>query len=162
MVKMSMFRLRDNAGDIVKGGVLALVAGVVVVGLVIAVGVMAIFGVGWLSRSTADFRGKTNETNQVNSGNYRIAAYNHFYDLCAAVQTDETRIANAEADLKANKDPDRAPELQANLDAAKNTRAADINQYNADAHKADTLAHFRASDLPYQIDPTEEKTSCTA
>lgn len=159
---MPSYKLREATGEIRNGAVVVLLSGVamLIVGLLLAS--MAVFGVGWFSRGTADFRGKTNEINQINSGNYRIAAYNSFYDECAGIQTDEVRISNAEAALKSNTDTSRAPELQANLTAAQNQRAQDINQYNADARKADTKANFRASDLPYQIDPTEETTTCTA
>lgn len=125
-------------------------------------GIAAVFGHGWFVDHTANRTGKTQMEQQINgNGSYRIAAYNHFYDLCAGVQTKEASIANLKAELPTD-GPDRKPIVQASITALENQRADDINTYNADAHKSDTLAQFRASDLPFQLDPTEDHTTCSA
>lgn len=160
---MSDYRLRDAAKDGIRGTTLAIIVGVCAVVVLIVVGLVGVYGFGWFQRGTADFRGRTNQINQVNgNGSYRIAAYDHFYDLCAGVQTDEARIASTQRDLKLTTDPARKMQLEANLSAQQNTRAGDINQYNADARKAATEGQFRASDLPYQLDINAEETTCTA
>lgn len=159
---MTSSKFRQDS-KVMAGGALAMIVGCAVVLIVaIVIGAMFVFGFGWFSRETADFRGKTGQIERVNDPSYRMAQYDHFYDLCAGVQTDETRIATAKDQLKTVTDADRKLQLQANLDAAINQRAGDINQYNADARKKDTAAHFRASDLPYQINSNEEHTTCTA
>lgn len=91
------------------------------------------------------------------SGQYRIAAYERFYDDCAAIQGLEDQIAT----IKANT---TLPENQRteNLLALTNKRNTMIRQYNADSAKTDTVANFKASDLPYEIDPAEETTTCAA
>lgn len=91
------------------------------------------------------------------SGEYRIAAYNRFYDDCAAVQAVEDQLAAMKADKTLPAD-----QRAANVLALTNKRNTLIRAYNADSRKEDTLANFKASDLPYQIDPTQETTTCTA
>lgn len=163
---MPLYKMRDPSGEIIRGAVIATIAIVVALIVALLIASMAVFGFGWFERGTANFRGKTSEINQVNSGNYRIAAYDSFFDQCSAIQTDEQRVKNTLQELAATTDTDRKAQLQANLDAQKNQMVTDINQYNADARKTDTKGHFRASELPYQIDPntdpTKEITSCNS
>jgi len=137
----------------------AFLAFVVVVGVVMCVGV---FGFGWFARSTADFRGRTAQIERVQgNGNYRIAAYDHFFDLCAQVQTTEASITNLRTERTSAGDV-RAAQIDANITALSNARAGLINQYNADASKTDTQAHFLASDLPYRLDINAKETTCAA
>jgi hypothetical protein len=91
--------------------------------------------------------------------NYRIAQYDHFYDTCAAIQSAETRRASALSMWRTDK---TNAQYVANSAATTNIRAQVINQYNADARKADTAANFRASDLPYQISLKGNHTSCAS
>lgn len=83
---------------------------------------------------------------------YRIAAYDRFFDTCSAIQSKEDAIANLEAEL-ATADPARAEQIAPAITANKNVRAALIRRYNADAAKEGTRGDFRASALPYSIDP---------
>ena len=135
---------------------------IAIVVVIIVVGLTGVFGFGWLQRSTADYRGKTEQIEQIQgNGSYRIAAYDHFFDLCASVQAQEASIDNVQAELATNPDRQRTAVLEASLTALKNNRATLITQYNADARKEDTAGAFRASDLPYQIDMKGD-TTCTA
>lgn len=92
------------------------------------------------------------------SGKYRIAAYEKFYDSCAAIQSKEDQIENLESELE-TAEGDRKAQVAASITALRNTRSELIREYNADARKADTAAKFKSSDLPYTIDP-EGDTSC--
>jgi hypothetical protein len=149
----------DDASKVTRWSIAAGLLAVLVVG---SIWVAGIFGFGWLSNETADFRGKVAQHNQIEAnGAYRIAAYDTFYNECASVQTAQAAITNTEIALKATTDPARKVQLQANLLALKNTLAQAVAQYNVDARKAGTLGQFRASDLPFTIDQTEEIT-CTA
>lgn len=122
--------------------------GVFVIAILVLIVVIGAFTFVW-----APWKGAIEQRNQTQgSGSYRIAAYDHFYDLCGDIQAKEDQIANVTANPPANAD--------VILLALNNSRNSLIREYNADARKADTLAHFKASDLPYQIDPTEESTSC--
>ena len=136
------------------GGVGRLI-GAVVLFFVVVIGIVFIAGgASWL---TAPFRGAVEQREIVQAdGRYRIAAYEKFYDDCAAVQALEDQIAA----MKANKS---LPESQreTNVLALTNARNTLIRNYNADSRKADTIENFKASDLPYQLDPQKE-TTCSA
>jgi hypothetical protein len=146
--------------DVAKGIGAAVLALVVIAAIMLT----GVYGFGWFSRATANYRGGTSAINQTRgNGSYRIAQYNHFYDLCGGIQTDQTRVVNARVALRGDKPTsDQYPEDKANLIAAENGLAGDVNQYNADARKTATAGQFRASDLPYQIDPMEGTITCTA
>jgi len=144
------------SGKVLIAGVLTLVIG-------LAFALMAVFGVGFFKRSTADFRGETEQIERVQADpNYRIAAYEHFYDLCASVQTKEATAVALHEELKSGPSDSRREQINATLTALTSSRAAAINQYNADARKADTKANFLASDLPYQLSLLAKETSCAA
>lgn len=139
------------------------VAAVIALVLVLVLASMWIFGWGFVQRSTADYRGGTDATNKVHAdGDYRISAYEHFYNICGAVQTKEDEIANAKDELGTDPGEDRAGQIQSNITALRNKRAELINEYNTDAAKTDTKANFKASDLPYRLDVDTKETQCTA
>jgi len=154
---------RDVARESVKGGVSAIVVGVIVVVVLLAVGAVGVFGFGWFRQGTADFRGETDKKEQVEgNGSYRIAAYDHFFNLCASVQSNETSIANLQQELDGTPPPsaERASQLRASITAQRNQRGESINQYNVDAAKDYTLGQFQSSKLLYHLDTTKEKTEC--
>lgn len=105
----------------------------------------------------------------VGDGSYRISAYDAFYDDCASAKSTQQQLEQAIATRDAEPEgTNRRAQLDANVAALTNVLITAVNQYNADARKADTRAHFRASDLPYQLpeldatDPTKEKITCDA
>lgn len=135
--------------------------GAAVIALVIGIPLGAIFLVGALKKGTADFRGDVAVTESVKAnGAYRIAAYESFFNRCAEIQAKEATIAALKEEL-VTADNDRAFQIRATLTGVNSGRASDIARYNADARKTDTQASFLASTLPFQIDPTQEKTLCT-
>lgn len=111
---------------------------------------------------TADIRGAVDQREQtIANGQYRIAAYESFYDKCASIQAKEDQIKQTEA-RKVSKGGSNSgftgTQKEAILLALENSRAELIRSYNADARKADTRANFLASDLPYQIQIDSETT----
>lgn len=133
--------------------------------LVLVISGMWMFGVGFFQKETADFRGDVKATEQVQGrGEYRIAAYDHFYNLCASIQTKDDQISIAERSLALASDSGNQVAIrdaQVTLMALQNQRAEAINQYNADARKAGTLGQFRDSGLPYEIDSkAREELTC--
>lgn len=121
--------------------------------LMMAVSAMAIFGFGLFQRETADFRGETEMIELVEAdGSFRLVSYDHFFDLCAAVQTKEAEIVNAE-------DSD-VPNRDTVLLALRNQRAGLINDYNADARKARTRGQFRDLSLPDRLSVDAVMTNC--
>lgn len=130
------------------------------VGVAIAVIVSAIYVIGGIQSSTAGFRGGVEKKERVvGDGDYRIAQYDHFYELCSAIQAKNENIENLEA-LRDASDKDRREELDAAIAAQKNTKNELVQEYNADAAANGTKGKYRASELPYQIDPDDEEVSC--
>lgn len=124
---------------------------------------IAVYGFGFLQRETADFRGETGQIEQTKANsNYRIAAYDQFYDKCASVQSIESKIQNMEEELDGTEETQRKTVLKTSITASKNKRAELINSYNADARKESTRGQFKASDLPYELNENEEATLCEA
>jgi len=122
-----------------------------------------IYGGGLLQRMTADFRGETSQIEQTEAdSDYRISAYDQFYDKCASVQSIESKIRNLEEELENTDDKQRQSILKTSVTASKNKRAEMIQSYNADARKEDTRGKFKASDLRYELNENEEETICQA
>lgn len=136
---------------------MAVFAAVIAVALFLA----AVYGGGLMQRMTADFRGETGQIEQTQAdADYRISAYDQFYDKCAGIQTLESKITNLSDGLEETEDEQRKSVLNTSITASKNKRAELINDYNADARKEATRGQFKASDLPYEIDINEEGTAC--
>lgn len=140
-----------SRGKWVLAGLLAVVAIVILV--------VGIYGLQWFS---AEPRGAIKARERiVGSGDYRIAAYNSFFNQCAAVQSHEGRIESLEIELETtDPSPARLAQINASLTAIRSQRLEAINEYNADASREYTSGQFRDSDLPYQLDPNDEDTEC--
>ncbi len=135
------------------------------VGLALAVlataTVGAIYIIGGILSTTADFRGEVDKREKVVAdGDYRIAAYDEFYKLCSSIQSQNDQIENQKALIKATSDPDQKEVYRAGLVAHQNTKAELIREYNAKAAAEGTRGQFRDSELPYEIDPDQEEVSC--
>lgn len=125
-----------------------------IVGLMYAVGGVKLF--------SADFRGDVAVNERISAdAAYRIAAYEWFYDQCAAVQTAQRQITVQESEL-ATVEPGsyREGQINANITGLNAVLASLVAEYNAEARKTDTAANFLASDLPYEIDLDEGAVTC--
>lgn len=155
---------------LVIGGVIALIVALVsgrsdrgVSTPVIVIGALVLLlalpvGVWGFRVLTADAKGEGDQRIQTRGdANYRIAAYDRFFDLCASIQALEDQLGVMRADKSLPPD-----QRATNILALTNQRNTLIRQYNADAAKADTRGHFLSSDLPYSIDTSQETTSCAA
>lgn len=142
--------------------------GVIAFGLVIVTLIllasMWVFGWGFFSRATADFRGETAQIEDTLADpDYRIAAYDHFFGLCTAVQNTEAQIRGQEGELEAEGVTEaRKGQIQSNLAALRASRESLINEYNNDAGREATVGQFHASNLPDRLDSEKEKTECVA
>ncbi|MAX33709.1 MAG: hypothetical protein CME72_11675 [Halomonadaceae bacterium] len=115
---------------------------------------------GWAFRYfTAETRGIVNAEEQIESAGSRITNYEHFYDLCAAVQGHEDALA-AQRHALANAEGDEAERIRANVAGLEAQRNRAIRRYNADARKAYTRARFLGEDLPREISTQEDRTQC--
>lgn len=153
---MSRSQLRRDLDD---GAGLGLGAGAVIA---IVFAVIAVLGLGvWgFQVLTAPAKGAGDQRIIVNRAENRIERYNHFFDLCAEVQSREAALA-ALKDSPEPADAQQQTQRAANIVALTSTRSQLINQYNADARKEGTGAQFRDSSLPYSLDAAQEATTCT-
>lgn len=138
-----------------------------------AIGAAAVIGIGAaiaggfaIKYATADVRGKVAANERIKSAPSRIANYEHFFNLCAAVQANEAQIDALANELAASTtDRDRA-RVRTNITGVSAARQRAIFQYNADARKSYTAGQFRDSALPYELDaatyPEGGKTTCVA
>lgn len=160
-MKYREYRGRDAVRDSSRAGMFAFIAGVAVLVVALVLGAMFMFGFGVFQRETADFRGDVEATERTGgSGAFRITAYDHFYDLCAAIQGEEDRLESLRRELETNPSESRRNQLNATIAAVEAARDRKIREYNVDARKDYTLGEFRASDLPFELDPDQEETSC--
>jgi predicted Zn-dependent peptidase len=153
---------RPSASQVARHGwaTILVVAGVIIA--LILVATMWVFGWGFFSRATADFRGETGVIERVHADpDYRIANYDWFFNQCAAVQNQEGLIVQLEAELTDDLTASRESQIKATLTAVRSNRTTLINNYNSRANREDTAANFLASNLPDQLDPNEEETTCT-
>ena len=151
--------------DAIKHGGIALKVGIVALAVALILAVMYVFGWGFFAKTTAPWRGEVGKHERVEgNADYRIAAYDHFFDLCAQVQSDEASIGGLRRELKADPRPtdERATQINASITALESNRAANINQYNADAAKQYTEGQFRSSGLPYRLSVSTKETQCTS
>lgn len=149
-----MDTFRDNVWATI--GVIALV----IVALV--VGIMFFFGFGLFSNATANFRGNVAKNNLTKAnGSYRIAKYEHFFNLCAEVQNDESAISALRAQATSDTGEQKAID-KSDITANVIDRATQIHQYNVDAAESYTQGQFLASNLPPRLYTSTRETQCTA
>lgn len=136
-----------------------LTAAVAVVTAAVFVGIVATWAltVWWAPwKGAGDVRKQTQ-----GNASFRIASYDHFYDLCAQAQTTQQNANITRVLIRQATDPGEKARQQTNLQAQRNQLNSLVNAYNADARKTTTAGQFKASDLPYTIDASQEIT-CTA
>ncbi|GAA2289709.1 hypothetical protein GCM10010415_71450 [Streptomyces atrovirens] len=134
-----------------------IVCGIVGLAVLYAVGVFAFGGAGWI---TAPFRGEVEERERtVGSGAFRLTTYEEFFDLCEAVQNAEGTIRVLQQERGSASDA-RKTQIDQSITALRATRIESVNDYNTKAAQ-EHRAPFRDKDLPYRLDATAEKTTCT-
>lgn len=149
--------------DTFRAGGLTLLLAAMGIVLVILVAAMAVFGFGIFQRSTAEFRGKTAAIERLKADpDYRISVYDRFFSLCSAVKSAEDQIDNLEAELEGGVSPERKTQIQGAITALRNSRAENVNDYNAAATADFTAGAFLDLDLPFQLSVEQEETTCAA
>ena len=117
---------------------------------------MTAFGFAWKYFWAAP-AGKTEAQVQIQSAPSRIAAYNHFFDACSAVQGLDVAIDTQFDQLGQTTDNKDRSRIQSNIAGVTAERSRAVAKYNTDARKDYTIGQFRDSDLPYQLPLTHEK-----
>lgn len=130
-------------------------------GLLILLAIFVIAGtsLGW-RYITASVRGIVGAEEQIESAPSRITNYEHFFDLCAAIQRKEAKIVAQQDALELAEGDKERERIRQNIAALRGARDGDIARYNADASKTYTRARFLASDLPYSLSIEAEHTAC--
>lgn len=95
------------------------------------------------------------------NASFRIASYDHFYDLCGQARALQQNVKITRSMLRKSNDPAEKARQETNLQAQRNQLNELVATYNADARKTTTAGRFRASDLPFTLDASQEIT-CTA
>lgn len=123
----------------------------VVVGVLVAVWliVFASFGI---RVATAGIVGRGEAHIQIQSAEFRLEAYQSFFNQCASIQGLEGKI-DALTDQLGQLQPGTREHnyTLSSLTGAKGLRREAIARYNQDALKDYTEGQFRDKDLPYQI-----------
>lgn len=135
-------------GRIIFYSILGLV-GAIVLWIVLA---SAIWGFGV---ATAGIYGRGEARKQIQSAEFRIEAYQHFFNMCGSIQGLEGQIDELTAVLDTYEPGSREHNHYLNsLVGVKGARHQAIAKYNQDAFKDYTEGQFRDRDLPYQIPDT--------
>lgn len=125
-----------------------------VIGIVLVWGLVA--GIWGLGVATAGLYGRGEAHKVINSADFRIAAYEHFFNQYASIKSLEGQIDELTATLALMEPGTREYNYTlTSLTGAKALRHTAIQQYNADAMKDWTEGQFRDNDLPYQIPDTQ-------
>lgn len=103
---------------------------------------------------TAPFIGALDKRETVTSGDYQIFSYEHFYDLCAAIQRKQ-RSLMAQKDLLDDVEDKRR--VYQNIAALRSQIQSDVSSYNADSRKSETMARYKDRGLPVRINYQEKE-----
>ena len=130
--------------------IVAIILGSVLLWLAIA---SAVWG---LRVATAGIYGRGQAHIQIQSADFRIAAYDHFFNQYASIKGLEGQIDELTNQLSQVTPRTREYNYTlSSLTGTKGLRHRAIQDYNADAQKSWTEGQFRDNDLPYQIPDTE-------
>ena len=114
------------------------ILGIVSIGAVAA----SIYGIKW---AIAPAQGALEKRQEVQSGDYRKYSYEHFYDLYVAIQRKRGSLRSQcdYLDHAGNKD-----EVYQRIAALRAQLISNIEQYNQDSRKMETMGQFKSTDLP--------------
>ena len=107
---------------------------------------------------TAEKSGQAEAERQIQSAEFRIYSYNHFYDMLVAINAAEAQY-DSQWELKEvqSSDSETYQKTLRNLAAIKAQIAKLKAQYNADAEKEETIGQFKANNLPERVDVAPHK-----
>lgn len=130
--------------------------------LVLVVGSFASWGWRWVA---APIEGAVGAREEIQSSEFRIAAYERFFNLCSAVQSHEAQIDAISEELQEAPEEDRS-RIRSNLTGVRAQRMRLIREYNSEASRDYTTGQFRSANLPDRLDASEypeesEGTRCT-
>jgi len=102
---------------------------------------------------TAKPSGIAEKERQVQSAEFRIYSYEHFYDMGARIESLEAKLVAQKKKIQKQKEgSEEYSRTLTNIAALEGLIIENKAQYNADAKKEETRGQFRANDLPYSYD----------
>jgi hypothetical protein len=143
-----------GSGDVMeKFSVGKIIGAIIGFFVIIAILMVALWGFGVF---TADIKGQGEAYKEIHSKEFRLEAYNYFFDQYHSILALEGQIDVNISMLKdieeGTKDYNR---IRTNVAALQSLRHQAIQSYNAQASKDYTAGQFRDHNLPYQIEDTE-------
>ena len=128
--------------------------------------VVIVVGVYFTVWHTAEPRGAISAREQiVANADFRIHSYDHFFDQCAYIQTQQAKLDNNYSALLAmeeagvnESDPDRYWKKYDEVTAITNILESGANNYNADSDKEGTRGQFKEVCLPDKVNPQDAVT----
>lgn len=121
---------------------------VLVTGMIVGI-TAAGWGISWV---TAPFRGAVGAREKIQADpNFRLDAYNSFYNQCASIQALEGDEDSQTTLLSSVTNENDKRILNANIAALEGTRSGAIARYNIESHKQWTVAQFKSRALVYEI-----------
>lgn len=132
-----------------KKRIVLAIIGVVIVGWCFSAGIWG------LGVATAGIYGKGEAHKQIQSADFRIQAYDHFFNLYASIDANQKKLSDFEEQLALYEPGTKEYNMTiVNINGVKSILHDSISQYNYDAQKNWTEGQFRDNDLPYQIQDT--------
>lgn len=121
--------------------------------VLIAILMIALWGFGVL---TADIKGQGEAHKEIHSAEFRLEAYNYFYDQYHSILGMEGSIdANINTLSQFENTSKEYGRIVINIAALQSLRHQAIQEYNANASKDYTIGQFRDAGLPYQLEDKE-------
>ena len=106
---------------------------------------------------TAETRGKITATEEIQSAEFRIYSYDHFFDICGAIRTNEanldlqTDILDGFVSAGFGPGDDKYDKQMQNVAAQSRFLRRLKEDYNQDADKEGTRGQFKAECLPPEV-----------
>ncbi len=121
--------------------------------VIIAILMVALWGFGVF---TADIKGQGEAYKEIHSKEFRLEAYNYFFNQYHSILGLEGSIdANIAMLHSLDKGTKEYNRIMTNIVSLQSLRHQAIQQYNAEASKDYTAGQFRDNNLPFQIEDTE-------
>ena len=120
----------------------------------------AVWGFRWI---TAGPKGALEARETILSGEFRVAAYQHFFNACAAIQGLEVSLDAQNDLLGQTTEAKERRRVGANIAGITAELGRAVAKYNTDARKGYTEGQFRDLDLPFKLNTDYkkgERTSC--
>ncbi|MFW6246904.1 MAG: hypothetical protein ACOC22_01875 [bacterium] len=127
----------------------------------ILIGFLIFIGIIFLSLglryTLAPIKGKVEQRETVESGDFRMYSYEHFHNLFGVIQANQTELETQEYLLKEAESQNERERIRSNIAGIRSQMRRNVERYNSDARQIKTRGKFRDDDLPYEIELENNK-----